>query len=260
MSVNYSVTKASEKELKNEFFKYYKHVFKSWNLLADVLEEKNTIELKDLEKFFELEEKSNKFKAYILDQCIWNISRNQPLATHLRFLIAIIYSINDLERMADYVIGSARYLYSFKVETKAAINLLVKAMRSSILTVDKLVKLLKNRMNIKKNYIRAYHNTVKLRTTYREEYNKLLKSLSNMMFKQDTVQDVTDIMTGFAMIMKYTERNVDHAVNIVENFIYIRNADFFFDKKSKQEIPNLGSGICNAMIEVNRVKGKKKDK
>lgn len=239
MSVNYSITKASEQELKASFFKFYNHVYKTWIKLASTLQEKEAIELNDLEWFFKMEEKSNQFKAHILDQCIWNISRCQPIATHLRFVIAIMYSINDLERMADYIISSARYIHQHEIKEKSVINLLISTISTSVETMNKLIRQLKNPMNIKKNYLRAHKKTIELAKAYRVEYNASLKKLSSFMFKQDTAQDITDIMTGIAVIMKSAERNVDHAVNIIENFIYIRNADFFFDKKSKQELPSF---------------------
>ncbi|MBQ6970628.1 hypothetical protein IJQ19_03545 [bacterium] len=37
-----------------------------------------------------------------------------PRANHLRFIIAIINSIKDLERMADYVIASVAIFYKSK--------------------------------------------------------------------------------------------------------------------------------------------------
>lgn len=247
MSVNYSITKASEQELKASFFKFYSHVYKTWNQLVHVLEEKTKITLSDLEQFFQAEEKSNRFKAHILDQCIWNISRCQPIANHLRFVIAIMYSINDLERMADYIISSARYIYQHAIDEKPAINLIVTTIKNSIEIMNKMIRQLKNPMNIKKNYLRAHKKTVELAKAYRVQYNASLKKLSGIMFKQDSAQDINNIMTGIAVIMKSAERNVDHALNIIENFIYIRNADFFFDKKSKQELPSFDQEISQTL-------------
>ena len=38
------------------------------------------------------------------------------------------------------------------------------------------------------------------------------------------------------MNKKYAERNVDHAVNILENFIYVRESNFFFNKHLTQSL------------------------
>ncbi|MDE7433614.1 MAG: hypothetical protein K2M43_00445, partial [Mycoplasmoidaceae bacterium] len=37
------------------------------------------------------------------------MSKNQPVGNHLRFIIAILNSITDLERMADYVMSTAKF-------------------------------------------------------------------------------------------------------------------------------------------------------
>ena len=67
----------------------------------------------DIYKQFQTNEnKSNHMEADILNETIWSISRNQPVANHLRFAISIIYSISDLERIADYVMNSINIIMS----------------------------------------------------------------------------------------------------------------------------------------------------
>ncbi|MCF0227672.1 MAG: PhoU family transcriptional regulator, partial [Malacoplasma sp.] len=107
MAINYSMTKESEKILRKAFFNFYDHVYDSWKKLSDTYKRHEDISDLDLEKFFLYEDKSNSLEAEMLEECIWHISRNTPVASHLRFIISIIYSISDLERMADYVISIA---------------------------------------------------------------------------------------------------------------------------------------------------------
>ena len=92
MSANYGLVRTSEKELTQRLLKFYRHVKKSWLSLITLIS-KHTKITNDIYKQFQANEnKSNHMEADILNEAIWSISRNQPVANHLRFAISIIYS------------------------------------------------------------------------------------------------------------------------------------------------------------------------
>ena len=130
MSSNYQLVKTSEKDLTQHFFKFYNHVRNEWKKLISILKENKTISDENYKMFKRMENKSNHMEADILDESIWSISRNQPVANHLRFVISIIYSISDLERMADYVINCVNIIRQNKF-TNYAIAIALDAFKLS---------------------------------------------------------------------------------------------------------------------------------
>lgn len=248
MSINYSMTKESEKELRDYFFKYYHHVYDSWNDLIKVYKEKKQISKEDLNHFFDLENKSNTYEVMMLDDCIWDISKNQPLASHLRFVVSIIYSISDLERMADYVISIARYMHDHPITEEALYEIILASMQDSVFYMDKIVSLLKDPINTKTNWKKTYNKTIKYSQEYHEKLEKNVSKLTNVMYDQSNAKNVYKIYTLVAKIIKNVERNVDHSTNLIENFIYIRNNDFFHSKKSKQ-LPKIEMRMTTRVLK-----------
>lgn len=241
MSTNYNIIKNSEKQLSNNFLNYFNHIKKTWTKLLNVLKTNKYIDDAEYDKFVKLEEKSNRFESTLLDQCIWNISSNQPLASHLRFVVSIINSLNNLERMGDYIISSARFIHENKANDKKVIDLLIDAIESSYVTMNKIIGTLfdenKNLVSIKKgtNYdpVSIYGQVLVISSEYRKKYKEIINEISKIIFEKKTVEQIQDLFAGAIIVIKYTERNVDHAINIVENFIYIRESNFFYEKYSK---------------------------
>lgn len=234
MSTNYSIVKESEKELTKHFFIFYKHVYKSWKKLDDLMSSKKKIEDYDLEEFLKLEHRSNQYEAELLDECIWIISSNQPMERHLRFIVSIIYSISDLERMADYVINNAKFINTHQLDRKI-ITIISNSIHANLLTMDKIVSELKNQENITKHWITTYRKVVTIQKEFKDLYTKLIKQISAVLYEQTNISDISAVLNGSLLVLKNNERNIDHAINLVENFIYIRNSDFFHNKKSKQD-------------------------
>lgn len=228
MSANYSLLKDSENELLEKFQTFAKHVINSWKELHKVLQSNSTVSQEKLNHFFELEDQSNHFEAEILDDSIWAISKNQPIGNHLRFIIAILNSITDLERMADYVMSAAKFFYTHqKIDNKIA-NLLIASIKDSSSYVEKIFDCL-----MTKKAVESYDVAVKYQKTYQEKYAAAMVELSKILHSK-TAKEIANILTGAIIVFKHVERNVDHALNIAENFLYIKESDFFFTKKSKQ--------------------------
>ncbi len=228
MSVNYSLLKTSENELLSKFRTFAKHVILSWKELYKTLSVENTITKKKLEVFFEYEDQSNHYEAEILDDAMWAISKNQPVGNHLRFVIAILNSITDLERMADYVMSTARFCNAHKTGDKKVFALLLDSIKDSYTYIEKIINCL-----INKNAVETYELAIKYQKNYQVKYQETMHILSKYIHNMSAKQ-VSEFLTGSIIIFKHVERNVDHAVNIAENFIYIKESNFFFTKKSKQ--------------------------
>ena len=139
MSANYGLVRESERELTRNLLKFYRHVKNNWKDLISSLSKNTTISNEEYQKFQKDENKSNRMEADILNECIWSISRNQPVANHLRFAVSIIYSISDLERMADYIINSVNIIRQNNFN-KEAISIIKESFKLSYKCMSDLLK------------------------------------------------------------------------------------------------------------------------
>lgn len=228
MPANYSLLKESENELFDKFSNYIDHVINSWKKFYKTLQTEKTISPEKLNEFFEQEDQSNHFEAEILDDAIWAISRNQPVGNHLRFIIAILNSNTDLERMADYVMSSAKFFSIHpKIDSKIT-NLLVSCIKDSSTYIEKILIDI-----LKRNAVDTYELAIKYQKAYQVKYKASMVQLSKILHTK-SAKEIATILTGAIIVFKHVERNVDHAVNVAENFLYIKESNFFFTKKSKQ--------------------------
>jgi phosphate uptake regulator len=79
----------------------------------------------------------------------------------------------------------------------------------------------------------AYKISKQADKSFREKYSESLQQLSTIL-KNSTVDEIVALFQNAIIIMKHAERIVDHAINMSENFVFIKQNDFFFEKQSKQ--------------------------
>ena len=235
MSANYVLVRTSEKELTQKLLKFYRHVKKSWSNLITLIS-KHTKITNDIYKQFQTNEnKSNHMEADILNETIWSISRNQPVANHLRFAVSIIYSISDLERMADYVMNSINIIKNNNFNEEV-LDIIKDAYKLSYDCMNNLLKTLTTKDKIKIDAALAYKLANKALNDYRIKHKDITKRLSKVIFDKNTPKQIDEILSSVSIIIKYSERNIDHAVNIIENFIYVRESNYFVNKHSNKTL------------------------
>lgn len=110
MSTNYNILLKSEKKLKGLIINYLSLVYeihnKLWNDVDKYIDDDHKGIIFDnaerrLKRSLTMEEE-------LLDECIWTISKDDPRANHLRFIISIIYSAKDLSRSCEYAQSIAK--------------------------------------------------------------------------------------------------------------------------------------------------------
>lgn len=223
MAINYQSLKISEKELQNYFMSYAKHILNMQEILLKLLKDEKAITPSIFKKVETMENKANEFEAEIMNECIWVISKDMPRANHLRFIIAIINSIKDLERMADYVIASVAIFYKSKqpkemyrwgnqVWQKA--HILFRAAYNQLLISTK-----NNGEFYRKVVVPSYNKFAK-------EYKNILKQVFAYLSKAKN-HPAFQILD----IFRDAERTASHMTNIVENFVFIREYMFYFEGK-----------------------------
>lgn len=235
MSANYVLVRTSEKELTQKLLKFYRHVKKSWSNLITLISKHTKITNNIYKQFQTNENKSNHMEADILNETIWSISRNQPVANHLRFAVSIIYSISDLERMADYVMNSINIIKNNNFNEEV-LDIIKDAYKLSYDCMNNLLKTLTTKDKIKIDAALAYKLANKALNDYRIKHKDITKRLSKVIFDKNTPKQIDEILSSVSIIIKYSERNIDHAVNIIENFIYVRESNYFVNKHSNKTL------------------------
>ncbi|WP_027123758.1 phosphate signaling complex protein PhoU [Mycoplasmoides pirum] len=231
MAINYGTLKQSEKELIQKFYEYLEHTYQMHLLLLKALQQSDLLKTNDLiEKIQNMEKISNITHADLLDECTWMISKEQPQASHLRFVIAIINSINDLERICDYANNLSKFIKHNPNIYKSALQVVEDLESLAIITYQKIFDFFKNNdaqdtykygLKLQEECTNKYLNALKaLRTIYAEPTDSFNHPHDSKEFVQ------------LVLAIKNIERIVDHIMNIIEHFIYIKESNFFFSKNN----------------------------
>ena len=157
---------------------------------------------------FEIDEK----EIEVEENCLKVLALYQPVATDLRFLVAVIKINNDLERVADYASNIAkRYKTSsqdpnkFKYDYSAMTDLTVKMLKMSL---DALV-----RTDVDIAYeVREMDTNVNIMRN--EAYDSMKKDIQK---HPDMVSEIINMY----LISRHLERIGDHTTNIAEEVIHL---------------------------------------
>lgn len=146
------------------------------------------------------------------EECLKILALHQPVATDLRFLVAVIKINNDLERIADYAVNIAkRYKASandpgkFKYDYSRMAQTASKMLKMSL---DSLV-----RMDVDMAY--DVRNM--------DEQVNIMRNDAYSAMKNDIQKDpkMVDEIINMYLISRHIERVGDHTTNIAEEVIYL---------------------------------------
>ena len=169
-------------------------------------------ELGKLQTVYELEDKINIEHKQVDEACVQLLARQSPLATDLRFVIAILKISTDLERMGDQAVNISHntkdYLQSPPLKPLIDIPLMAKEVRTMVRqSLDAFVKQDKN----------LAQAVLHMDDTVDDLKDKVLNELIGMMEKDPTIiKPAIDLI----LIARNLERLGDHATNIAEDVIY----------------------------------------
>jgi len=162
---------------------------------------------------YEREELVNEVQIEIDESCMKLIALNQPAAGDLRFILGIVKTNNELERLAD-----------------EAVNIVQKA--EHLLTVEKLkpFEIIPEMAQIARSMVRdSLRSFVNRNTTLAREV--LLRDDKLDALKARIIEELTVCMTqdtgsvsralDLMLIARYLERIGDHATNIAEHAIFV---------------------------------------
>ncbi|OGR12664.1 MAG: phosphate transport system regulatory protein PhoU [Desulfobacterales bacterium RIFOXYA12_FULL_46_15] len=164
------------------------------------------------QKIMDTDFEIDKREIEVEEECLKILALHQPVATDLRFIVAVIKINNDLERIADYACNIAkRFIISshdpniFKYDYAPMADQAAKMLRKSL---DALV-----RMDVDMAYIVRDMDAV-VNAMRNEAYETMKKDI------QRRPEMVGEIINMY-LISRHLERIGDHTTNIAEEVIYL---------------------------------------
>ena len=137
--------------------------------------------------------------------------------------------------MADYVMNSINIIKNNNFNEEV-LDIIKDAYKLSYDCMNNLLKTLTTKDKIKIDAALAYKLANKALNDYRIKHKDITKRLSEVIFDKNTPKQIDEILSSVSIIIKYSERNIDHAVNIIENFIYVRESNYFVNKHSNKTL------------------------
>ncbi|WP_022935171.1 PhoU domain-containing protein [Mesomycoplasma moatsii] len=149
MSTNYNILLKSEKRLKELIVSYLSLVHEIHNKLWQDIDkytdgEKNII-FDNTERRLK---RSMTKEDELLDECIWTISKDDPRANHLRFIISVIYSTKDLSRSCEYAQSIAKVVVRNNLD-KTTMKFMRPTAKLYLDYIEQIIKLYKGTINDK---------------------------------------------------------------------------------------------------------------
>ncbi|OQY53096.1 MAG: phosphate transport system regulatory protein PhoU [Desulfobacteraceae bacterium 4572_89] len=169
-------------------------------------------DLKLAQKIIDTDFQIDEREIEVEEECLKILALYQPVATDLRFLVAVIKINNDLERIADYASSiaqrfksSSQYPHKFKYDYASMAEQAAKMLKMSL---DALV-----RMDVDMAcQVRDMDEDVNIMRN--EAYDSMKKDI------QAYPQMVGEIINMY-LISRHLERVGDHTTNIAEEVIYL---------------------------------------
>jgi phosphate transport system protein len=185
---------------------------------------------KDLNKFEEvkkLEEEINGLHLDIDDRCFKYIALQRPVATELRFVLACIKANTDLERIGDQAINIYQ---TGKFLIKNDIPLINEFKRMT----DEVTEMLRETFNC---FMEQNLDYIKPVLEREKKINRMKKEIFKLILKDINNVDQVEFKFDFLILAKIIERTGDHAQNIIEHVVFMKEGiDIRHSKTAYQEL------------------------
>jgi phosphate transport system protein len=198
------------KDLEQDLFTMGEMVTLAVNRSIKALKERN---LEEADRIINDDQYINKKRWEIEEKCIQLIARQQPVATDLRELIAILNIITELERMGDYAEGVAKIVV--KIGDQEPVKPLIDIPRMAEIAIEMINKTLRA-------YAERDEKSARLICDQDDEvdalYNQVYRELLTIM-----IEDPRTITRATYLIWTShnLERIADRVTNICERIIFL---------------------------------------
>ncbi len=218
MAINYGLLKESENEIMIEFKEFYSFVIgintKLYEYLQDDVESLRSISEEQLEIINDLVKKAEITQGDLLANCIWLIQKNEPRASHLRFIIAIIYSIKNLLNVCESTLKLAKFFSKIQIN----VDLFKEFLNAHKLTIELSKKIADSLSERDPNIIQQ--NLKNDFENYHQEIKTLIRKCAYI-HDDNLYKDNKDLI-NFIINLGRLERIIDRQENILHDFAYIK--------------------------------------
>lgn len=210
MSINYGMLKDSEEKLIGLFSDYFEQVISEIKKLVGLYTAGEEGE-KIIDYAISCDRRSARKYQDILDECMWTIQKNEPRASHLRLIIAIVNSLNDVKRLSNYGVTFGKFCNKENKISDKLKKKIIKICNLSISYMDQFYGIYTERQ-----WETGYQKAQKIFDSFLKEYKPLTMEI--LKINEVTVSNEPSYISRLIIILKNLDRYVDRCMNILENY------------------------------------------
>jgi phosphate transport system protein len=180
------------------------------------------------EQVFEREKLINHSQRTIDELAVDLLAMQQPLATDLRFVLAVLKINNDLERVGDLAVNIAQRAVNLAQEPEIEVPVDITRMTTAVSTMVR--RALESFLSAKSEVAQAVLEMDSIVDRMKDE--AFISLVAQMKAHPDRIRSYLDVL----LISRSLERIADHATNIAEDVIFwVSGADVRHNVRFSQE-------------------------
>ncbi len=180
------------------------------------------------QQVFDREKAINESERAIDEMVVDLLAMQQPMATDLRFILAVLKINADLERVGDLAVNIAQRALDLNQEPEIDVPVDIARMTTAVSTMVR--RALESFLSAKADVAQAVLEMDNIVDRMKDE--AFVNLVTQMTSHPDRVRAYLDIL----LITRYLERIADHATNIAEDVIFwVSGADVRHNARFSQE-------------------------
>jgi len=181
------------------------------------------------QQVFEREKMINQSERTIDEMAVDLLAMQQPMATDLRFVLAVLKINSDLERVGDLAVNIAQRSLDLTHEVEIEVPVDIARMTMAVSTMVR--RALESFLSAKADVAQAVLEMDNIVDRMKDE--AFVNLVAQMTRNPDRVRAYLDVL----LITRYLERIADHATNIAEDVIFwVSGADVRHNVRFSQEL------------------------
>jgi len=181
-----------------------------------------------VQQVFEREKMINQSQRIIDEMAVDLLAMQQPMATDLRFVLAVLKINSDLERVGDLAVNIAQRSLDLSQEAEVEVPVDIARMTTAVSTMVR--RALESFLSAKAEVAQAVLEMDSIIDRMKDE--AFVNLVAQMTEHPDKVRSYLDIL----LITRSLERIADHATNIAEDVIFwVSGADVRHNARFSQE-------------------------
>jgi phosphate transport system protein len=181
------------------------------------------------QQVFEREKMINQSERVIDEMALDLLAMQQPMATDLRFVLAVLKINSDLERVGDLAVNIAQRSLDLTQEVEIEVPVDIARMTMAVSTMVR--RALESFLSAKADVAQAVLEMDNIVDRMKDE--AFVNLVAQMTRNPDRVRAYLDVL----LITRYLERIADHATNIAEDVIFwVSGADVRHNVRFSQEL------------------------